>query len=148
MRKGFTLIEMLIVIAVIGLLSSVLLTALGPARLSARDARIIQEVNQARAIAETLYDNYSYDKLPAISGVDAVDSLDNPDLQKLAKDIISFGGELVIKKATKPEAAFVIYSKLNAKVGDVQNPITNYYCTDSHGNTNYITEEPSSAKCL
>lgn len=148
-RNGFTLIEMLIVIAVIGLLSSFLLTAFGPARLSARDARIVQEVNQARAIAETLYDNYSYDKLPTISGADAVDSLENQDIQKLAKDILTYGGELIIRKTSRPEAAFVLYSKVNTKLGDAQNPITNFYCTDSRGNTGYTQNEPITAvKCF
>ena len=56
---------MLVVVAVIGLLSSVVLTALGPAKDKAKDSRIIQEVNQVRSLAETcitgpiiLYPNY------------------------------------------------------------------------------------------
>ncbi len=54
-KGGFTLIEMLVVIAMIGILSAVVLTALGPSRDKAKDARIISDVNQARAIAETYY---------------------------------------------------------------------------------------------
>ena len=48
---GFTLIEMLVVIAVVGILSAAVLTALGPARNKAKDSRIISALNQARAVA-------------------------------------------------------------------------------------------------
>lgn len=55
-KKGFTLIEMLIVIAIIGILSAAVLAGLGPSRNKAKDARVISGMNQIRAIAETVYD--------------------------------------------------------------------------------------------
>ncbi|MDI6734476.1 MAG: type II secretion system protein [Patescibacteria group bacterium] len=54
-KKGFTLIEMMVVIGVIGILAALVLTAVGPSRNKARDARIISSVNQTRAIIETMY---------------------------------------------------------------------------------------------
>ena len=45
---------MLVVIAIIGLLSSVVLVALGPSRNKAKDARIISDLRQIQVIAETL----------------------------------------------------------------------------------------------
>lgn len=54
-RKGFTLIEMLVVVAIIGLLAGMVIVGLGPARAKARDARRISEVNSIRNWAETQF---------------------------------------------------------------------------------------------
>lgn len=46
MKKGFTLVELLVVIALIGMLSSIVLVSLGPTRAKARDGKRISEVRQ------------------------------------------------------------------------------------------------------
>lgn len=53
--KGFTLIELMVVIAIIGLLSSVILASLGQTRLRAKDTAIKQIVGQMRAVMATQY---------------------------------------------------------------------------------------------
>ena len=125
----------------IGLLSSVLLTSLGPARDKARDSRIIQEVNQVRSLAETFY-NGNYNGIPNVEGTTAINNIPIEELKKLATDIQSFGGELVLRRPQAPATAYVVYSKLNVKVGADPNLMTNYYCVDSRGNAGYTTIEP------
>ena len=61
-RQGFTLIEMLVVVAIIGLLSSTILVGLGNARSKARDARRIADLRQIQTGLENYYveNNQSY----------------------------------------------------------------------------------------
>ncbi|MEK9180557.1 MAG: type II secretion system protein [Patescibacteria group bacterium] len=49
MKKGFTLIEILIVVAIISVLSSVVLIGLGPAQRVGRDARRIADLRQMQS---------------------------------------------------------------------------------------------------
>ena len=51
-NKAFTLVELLVVIAVIGLLASIVLVSLGPARAKARDAARISDVRQMSTALE------------------------------------------------------------------------------------------------
>jgi len=54
-QAGFTLIEMLVVVAIIGLLSSVVVVGLGSARQNARDARRISDIRQIQNVLEVYY---------------------------------------------------------------------------------------------
>lgn len=129
--EGFTLIEMLVVVAVIGLLSSVILTALGPAKDKAKDSRIIQEVNQVRSLAETFYTG-NYDALELLPS----NNIQNQNLQELSADITLQGGALtIIKFKPAPAKAYATFSSLNSKLGSSDNPQTQYYCVDSVGHS-------------
>lgn len=71
-RKGFTLIEMLVVVAIIGLLSSAVIVGLNDARSRARDSRRISDIRQIQNGLEIHYsENQSYplDVYDAISGL-------------------------------------------------------------------------------
>lgn len=69
-KKGFTLIEILIVVAIIGLLSSVVLVGLGSFRARGRDARRISDLRQVQSGLELYYaKNQSY---PAAASWDAL----------------------------------------------------------------------------
>ncbi len=54
-QKGFTLLEMLVVIAIIGILASVTLIGLGSARARARDARRIADLREVQNGLEVYY---------------------------------------------------------------------------------------------
>lgn len=55
-RAGFTLVELLVVISIIGLLSSIVLTSVNSARAKARDARRIADLDQIRTALEFYFD--------------------------------------------------------------------------------------------
>jgi len=136
-KNGFTLIEMLVVIAVIGLLSSVLLNALGPAKDKAKDSRIIQEINQIRSLAETMY-NGTYASLPELPA----DTIADPNLNQLVNDIRGEGGEVNIVKSSD-NRSYIVYSPLNTKIPDAFGVYNvQYYCLDSSGQAKFLTKEP------
>lgn len=60
-RRGFTLVELLIVIAIIGILSSVVMSSLNSARAKARDASRVASIQEMQKALENYYlDNGRY----------------------------------------------------------------------------------------
>lgn len=59
-KKGFTLIEVLIVVAIIAILSSVVLVGLGPTQRAGRDARRVSDLRQTQNGLELYYNRCGY----------------------------------------------------------------------------------------
>ncbi|MDP3093947.1 MAG: type II secretion system protein [bacterium] len=76
--NGFTLVELLVVIAVIGLLASIVLVSMGSAREKARDARRQADIRQIGTAMELYYSDNSEEYLSTAGGVDAVTAIPNP----------------------------------------------------------------------
>jgi len=57
-KKAYTLIEMLMVVAIIGVLASSILIGLGSARAKARDARRITDLKSTQTALELYYSKY------------------------------------------------------------------------------------------
>src|SRR6056297_2839321 len=64
-KKGFTLIELMVVVAIMGLLAALAVISLNNARARARDARRISDVKQVQTALELYYlDNHQYPDTP------------------------------------------------------------------------------------
>jgi prepilin-type N-terminal cleavage/methylation domain-containing protein len=59
-KKGFTLIEILIVVAIIAILASVVLVGLGPTQQAGRDARRISDLSEVENGLELYYNKCGY----------------------------------------------------------------------------------------
>jgi prepilin-type N-terminal cleavage/methylation domain-containing protein len=144
-KSGFTLIEMLVVVGIIGILSSVLLTALGPARDKAKDSRIIQQMNQIRSLAETIYDG-DYD---GIEELPSIGTVSNDNLRALVDDILLQGGEVYLyKSSAKGASSYILFSKLNQQLEEEGTFVTQYYCLESGGKSAILQIEPPALKCI
>lgn len=64
--SGFTLIELLVVISIIGFLATASLVAFNSARIKARDAKRIADINQIQTALNLFFDSYSM--YPQVSG--------------------------------------------------------------------------------
>jgi prepilin-type N-terminal cleavage/methylation domain-containing protein len=60
MKKGFTLIEILIVVAIIAILASVVLVGLGPTQRAGRDARRLSDLREIQNGLELFYNKCGY----------------------------------------------------------------------------------------
>jgi prepilin-type N-terminal cleavage/methylation domain-containing protein len=68
MRKGFTLIEILIVVAIIAILASIVLVGLGPTQQAGRDARRLSDLRQTQNALELYFSKCGYYPGPAVAG--------------------------------------------------------------------------------
>ncbi len=87
-NKGFTLVELLIVIAIIGILSAVVISALGSARNNSKEKSAIAQMNQARNQAEIYYNSHgSYENLCNVTTMSDTDVGMQPYIYKALKAI-------------------------------------------------------------
>jgi prepilin-type N-terminal cleavage/methylation domain-containing protein len=86
-ERGFTLIEILIVVAIIAILASIVIVGLGPAQQSGRDARRISDLQSIRTALQLYYGKCGFYPGGAISGGACPTSWVNVDFVTMSSEI-------------------------------------------------------------
>lgn len=90
-HSGFTLIEILIVVAIIGILSTIVIVSLREATDRTKNAKIIANITQVRKVAEELYVQEADGYTSLCNGTGGVNS-SNPDLAMVETDLQNYLG--------------------------------------------------------
>lgn len=130
--KSFTLIELLLVIAVIGILASISILVLRGAVYKARDARIMIAINQARSLAEIINDEEnSYANFCSSGKINTGHIKYGGELTIINNEIIDNGG---VSACYSVDSQYCLYSSLN---------LSSFFCLDSSGKATIITSDPN-----
>jgi prepilin-type N-terminal cleavage/methylation domain-containing protein len=123
-RKGFTIIELLVVVAIIGILTTIIIVSLREASDRAKNTNVIANVTQIRKTAEGMYAQGSsgYEDL-CLSG--ALNVIYTDVLKTLKEDIEKYGGSNIVCHSSK--YSYCVSAQLGGSV-------TKYFCVDSDGN--------------
>jgi prepilin-type N-terminal cleavage/methylation domain-containing protein len=95
-KKGFTLIELMVVIAIIGILVGIIIVSLNKSTDQAKDAKVRSAMGQLRSVAQIYYNNHEY----KFSGL-ASDS----EILAIESEIKKNGGTFEIKAGEEAWAA-------------------------------------------
>jgi len=134
-EKGFTLVELLVVVSVIAILASVVLVNLRGARERAMDTRVISSLGQVRAVAEIIHSRTgSYFNLCGMTPIDSLASTTVDGLVVLRDDINANNG--AAGHATcftpSPHTEYCVLSALN------ETPAA-FWCINSAGRSARVT---------
>lgn len=150
--RGFTLIEVLVVVTIIGLLSTIVLSGVRQARLKAADSRVKQEVVQLRTVMElersetgtySAIKNYSGPSFIAAGGsCSGFTGNYAAQAQSVCQALVdatgsSCGSSCVYFRSTNPSSPtlFTIMAYLPGS--------NTYYCLGSSGKSSATTPYPS-----
>jgi len=87
MKRGFTLVELLVVVAVIGILASIVLVSVGGGTTRAKDTRIISDLNMIRTAAEVI----------RVADGNYVNVVNNSDINTLMADMTAQNATAILR---------------------------------------------------
>lgn len=143
--SGFTLVELLVVVAILGILTSVVLVSLSTANTRAKDGAVQADVVSIRDQAQLYYnDNGGYSlngaNIPASSSCTTASSVfvdPRVALQIVAADSANGGARSVVCNVAAGGSAYAVYAELASAAGT-------YFCVDSNGIGAKTTHTPAS----
>jgi prepilin-type N-terminal cleavage/methylation domain-containing protein len=122
--RGFTIVELLVVIAVISILSAIVLGSLGSARSKALDAHVQSELSSMRGAAEIYYASKGSYKSVSDNVCNTGDT-DTTGLYKLLTDVTTL--------VTSTNLDCAVAADGSAYSAAVKLPSGSYWCVDSTG---------------
>lgn len=135
--RGFTLVELLVVITIIGVLTTVVLVSLSTVNSRGKDAAIQSNLDGVRTQAQLYYnDNSGYGSNASLvsstgdctSGVAGTVFSDPRAAKQVAAANFANGGGSVTCNVAALGAAYAVYAQLPS----ISSPTT-YFCVDSNG---------------
>lgn len=125
--KGFTMIELLMVVGIIGLLVAIIVVSVTLVRTKAGNSIIKNDVDQLRKFAETMYAENGLRGYCVVSGENSCFELDNSRLTELKTDIIK-------RSESKLPASVDMSADVNNFCVSVELSDGDRYCLDSTAN--------------
>jgi prepilin-type N-terminal cleavage/methylation domain-containing protein len=156
-KRGFTLVEFLIIIAIIGILASMILISLKSSKEKAKDARVAIAVKEAKSLLDIGQENGVFQDLVCSNNCSTTIPIDlegngtvapsaphKAQFDTLGVDATNIGYNLTYQ-VTINEAggvtAFAIYGSLPSYNN------TKYFCIDSMGKTNQKANANNTISC-
>ena len=160
MRKGFTLIEILIVVAIISILSSIVLIGLGPTQRVGRDARRLADLRQVQTALGLYFNKCGYypgvaqPNPPPCGGFQAISGWtsfkaaiegSNIIVEKLSNDPLASAGRNYFYGVSPDGSGYVIGAVLEdsnsqALMNDIDGQVYGVNCGDSSGDDTYCVQ--------
>lgn len=133
MRRGFTLIELMVIVAIIGLFSALALASLGRSKNKGSDAAVQQDMRSIQQQAElySIKNANSYGSTYGTACDTANTVFDGPKVQKLIEALEKANGGSGTITCHNTTSQYVVVSSL---------PAGGYWCVDSSG---YSGSKPS-----
>ncbi len=142
-KKGFSLIELLIVIAIMAILGSLALSAFSTARKQARDVQRKQELNQYKTALEAYYaDNSSYPIASSVVTSDGYSSGDSAIFYINGSIVEKYLGQGVLVGVNASDGYLYHYlgDGVNYKLwGEIEIPADDYWQICSNGRSGHVT---------
>lgn len=132
-QKGFTLVELLIVIAIVGILATLVIVSLRQASDRSRNAKITTDVVQIRKIAEQMYIEEMDGYTSLCTDSTTLNDTYDPTLGVLQDDIEEYGGS--IAGCYSAQYSYCISARFTG--ADAK-----WFCIDDEGNNVEATVNP------